>query len=90
MTAAVREAPAPVKAGGRARNPWVGFLLRRLAGLAGVLVALVAVTFLMVQLIPGDPARALAGTDATGAQVGRFRHELGLDRSLPAQIASYV
>ncbi|GAA2154924.1 ABC transporter permease [Actinomadura napierensis] len=94
MTAAVQEAPAPApppgKAGGRVRNPWIGFLARRLAGLAGVLVTLVVVTFLMVQLIPGDPARALAGTDATGAQVARFRHELGLDRSLPAQFGSYV
>ncbi|MFC4914103.1 ABC transporter permease [Actinomadura gamaensis] len=76
--------------GRRGANPWLVFFARRLAGMAGVLVTLVVATFVMVQLIPGDPARALAGTDATGAQVEQFRHQLGLDRSLPSQFWSYV
>ncbi|MGI5167125.1 ABC transporter permease [Spirillospora sp. CA-253888] len=77
-------------AGGRGLHPWAGFLLRRLAGLVVALAALVVVTFLMMQLIPGDPARALAGDTATGAQVEQLRHELGLDRSLGSQFTSYV
>ncbi|MFD0899484.1 ABC transporter permease [Actinomadura sediminis] len=83
--------PAP-EAGrrGPAVNPWLGFAARRLVGIAGVLATLVGATFLMVQLIPGDPARALAGTGATGAEVERIRHELGLDRSIPEQFVSYV
>ncbi|GGU94895.1 peptide ABC transporter permease [Actinomadura cremea] len=75
---------------GPAVHPWLGFAARRLAGVAGVLVTLVAATFLMVQLIPGDPARALAGTGATGEQVEQIRHDLGLDQSVPEQFVSYV
>ncbi|GAA1595407.1 ABC transporter permease [Actinomadura kijaniata] len=75
---------------GRSAHPWTRFLLRRLGGLAAAPATLVVVTFLMVQLIPGDPARALAGETATGAQVEQLRRELGLDRSLPAQFGSYV
>ncbi|NRQ37026.1 ABC transporter permease [Nonomuraea sp. NN258] len=85
-------ARAPGAAGGQPpwRRPWPRFLLRRLGGLAGVLVTLVVVTFLMVQLIPGDPARARAGADATPQQVELLRHELGLDRPLPERFASYT
>ncbi|GIH79857.1 peptide ABC transporter permease [Planobispora longispora] len=76
-----------VRGGG---HPWAGFLLRRLGGLLAVLVTLVVVTFLIVQLIPGDPARALAGPDATPQQIEQLRHEIGLDRPLPEQFASYA
>ncbi len=46
--------------------------------------------FLMVHLIPGDPAALIAGTDATRADVENVRQSLGLDRPLPAQYASFV
>ncbi|WP_454854929.1 hypothetical protein [Promicromonospora soli] len=48
---------------------WRRFLLRRAGGLAVNLVLLLLVTFLIVQLIPGDPAVAIAGESATLAQV---------------------
>ncbi|MBC9713209.1 ABC transporter permease [Streptomyces sp. TRM66268-LWL] len=75
--------PAPL-------GPWGAFLVRRVAGLAAVAVTLVVGTFLMVQLIPGDPARVVAGGDATPADVERVRHELGLDRPLFTQFADYA
>ncbi|MFE2050944.1 ABC transporter permease [Streptomyces sp. NPDC059459] len=71
-------------------GPWGTFLVRRLAGLTVVAVTLVAGTFLMVQLIPGDPARVVAGADATPADVERARHELGLDRPLVVQFGTYA
>ncbi|MFF9813539.1 ABC transporter permease [Streptomyces sp. NPDC014006] len=71
-------------------GPWGTFLVRRLAGLAAVAVTLVVGTFLMVQLIPGDPARVVAGADAAPADVERARHELGLDRPLFTQFGTYV
>lgn len=71
-------------------GPWGTFLVRRLAGLTAVAVTLVAGTFLMVQLIPGDPARAVAGAEATPADVERARHELGLDQPLLTRFGTYT
>ncbi|WP_433759492.1 ABC transporter permease [Nocardia sp. CA-135398] len=71
-------------------GPWTGFLLRRAGGLAAVAATLVVVTFAMIQLIPGDPAEALAGQNATPADIARIRHELGLDRPLAVQFTDYL
>ncbi|MFI6421907.1 ABC transporter permease [Streptomyces sp. NPDC050842] len=73
-----------------ALGPWGSFLFRRLVGLAAVAITLVVGTFLMVQLIPGDPARVVAGADATPADVERTRHELGLDQPLSTQFGTYA
>lgn len=84
MTFAARPRPA------RRMSPWPVFLLRRLAGLAAVFVLLLVLSFLIVQLIPGDPAAAVAGSDATTAEIEAVRHQLGLDRPFVAQFADYV
>ncbi|MDI2132101.1 ABC transporter permease [Yinghuangia seranimata] len=70
--------------------PWLGFAARRLGGVLLVLTALVVITFAIVQLMPGDPARVAAGANATPDQITRMRHDLGLDRSVPAQFVDYV
>ncbi|RSS56743.1 ABC transporter permease [Streptomyces sp. WAC01280] len=82
----------PAAGAGRATTlgPWGTFLVRRLVGLVAVAVTLVVGTFLMVQLIPGDPARVVAGADATPADVELARHELGLDRTLLSQFGTYA
>lgn len=69
---------------------WRRFLLRRAVGLVTNLALLVLVTFLIVQLIPGDPATAIAGDTATLAQVELVRHQLGLDQPIPVQLWHYV
>ncbi len=51
---------------------------------------LVIVTFLIVQLIPGDPAVAIAGENATLAQVEMVRTQLGLDEPVLVQFATYL
>lgn len=68
---------------------WLRFGGRRLANALVVLVTLIVVTFLMVRLIPGDPAARIAGPDARPDYVEQLRIELGLDRPLPAQFLSY-
>lgn len=60
------------------------------AEVAGVLAGLLVATFLLVHLVPGDPARRVAGIEASGEQVEALRRELGLDRPLVVQFASYV
>lgn len=72
------------------RSPWPRFLLGRLAGLAAVLAMLVVGTFLIVQLIPGDPAQVIAGPEASQAQIEQIRHEQGLDQPLLVQFGDYV
>ncbi|MDV6277779.1 ABC transporter permease [Rhodococcus erythropolis] len=69
---------------------WLRFVARRLAGVAAVLMVLVVLTFGMIQLIPGDPARAVAGQDASPAQIAEIRRQLGLDQSLFARFGDYV
>jgi ABC-type dipeptide/oligopeptide/nickel transport system permease component len=60
--------------------------------LAGVPVLFLVVTavFFAFQLIPGDPARAFLGPEATPDVVERVRRELGLDRPIVVQYASYL
>ncbi|MFE0804677.1 ABC transporter permease [Streptomyces sp. NPDC058812] len=87
---ALAPAPETEKEKGAAARPWAVFLLRRLTGLFAVLATLVLVTFLLVQLVPGDPARAVAGTDAGPQEIAVLRHEMGLDQSLPSQFAAYL
>lgn len=61
-------------------------LLRSVAVIAGV----VALTFLLLHLAPGDPVRRLLGPAATPEQLEAGRRTLGLDRPLPEQFARWV
>jgi len=62
---------------------------RALAGTA-VVAGVVALTFFLLQLAPGDPVERLLGPAATTEQVALQRHALGLDRPLPAQFAAWL
>jgi peptide/nickel transport system permease protein len=46
--------------------------------------------FLMMQLVPGDPASAMLGTDATPEMLAQVRHQMGLDRPLAVQYLSWL
>jgi len=61
-------------------------LLLSLITLFGVSVLI----FLMLRVLPGDPARVLAGLDASAEQVDRLRAELGLDQPLLSQYWSFI
>lgn len=64
--------------------------VQKLARLVGVLFAISVLTFLMTQLLPGDPARQLLGPGGSAADIARVRHELRLDQALPAQYAHWL
>jgi peptide/nickel transport system permease protein len=67
------------------------FILKRLVGLAPVIVAAVVVTFAALRALPGDPvAVMLSDHSADAAMAARLRAEYGLDRSLPEQFLRYV
>jgi ABC-type dipeptide/oligopeptide/nickel transport system permease component len=63
--------------------------LRRLLIVVPVLWAVVTLVFFLIHIVPGDPARNLAGDNATEQQVQAIRAELGLDKPLTTQYASY-
>ena len=67
------------------------YLARRLAGSIVLLVVVVAVTFLMIRLAPGDTAVTLAGSGGGDpAYLASLRERLGLNRSVPDQLLSYI
>ena len=67
-----------------------GFLLRRLAGLAVTLLAASVVVFVVLAVLPGDPAALILGTAARPDTLAALRHQMGLDRPLWLQYASWV
>ena len=54
------------------------------------LMLVVLIVFLFVHILPGDPARLVAGTDADEATIALIREDLGLDLPLPQQFLRYV
>ncbi|PZE23562.1 ABC transporter permease [Curtobacterium sp. MCBD17_028] len=67
------------------------FLGRRVLVAIPVLFGVVVLVFLILRLIPGDPAQiVLMGTNASPARVAQVRHQMGLDRSWIAQFGIYV
>ncbi len=75
---------------GRPVSPGTRLLLRRLLSLGIVLGSLLVASFLIVRLIPGDPARTIAGIDATQDEVERVRRALGLDQPALVQFVRYA
>jgi peptide/nickel transport system permease protein len=69
----------------------LAFIVRRLATVLVLLVAVAAVTFVIFSVLPAtDPAVLRAGKQATPESIERVRAELGLDRSKPAQFVDYL
>lgn len=66
------------------------YLLRRLAFLVPVALLVSFVTFLLVHLVPGDPARVLLGEEATPQTVAALRQQLGLNQPLMTQYGIWL
>jgi peptide/nickel transport system permease protein len=66
------------------------YVIRRLFALIFVLFGVSVLTFTIAHLQPSDPARFVAGDQATDEQVGQIRARLGLDRPLPEQYFRYM
>ncbi|WP_211444390.1 glutathione ABC transporter permease GsiC [Collimonas humicola] len=65
------------------------YVLKRLTGLIPTLLIVAVMVFLFVHLLPGDPARLVAGPEADSQTVELIRKDLGLDRPLPEQFVNY-
>ena len=66
------------------------YLLRRLAFLVPVALLVSFVTFMLIHLVPGDPARVLLGEEATPQTVAALRLKLGLDQPLMTQYGLWL
>lgn len=56
-----------------------GYLLRRAASLLAALIVASLVVFVVLQILPGDPALVILGPDARPDTLAALRHQLGLD-----------
>jgi peptide/nickel transport system permease protein len=66
------------------------FILRRIVQIIPVLLGVTLVVFLIMQMVPGDPALLIAGEGASDEKIASIRAELGLDRSILVQYVDYV
>jgi len=65
------------------------FIVRRGLGMILSTLLVITITFIFMQLIPGDPASVLLGPNATPEQIQNLRETWGLDQPFPVQFARY-
>ncbi|MFD0168268.1 ABC transporter permease [Streptomyces decoyicus] len=68
----------------------IRFLAKRLAQALVVLLLVSVIVFVLLHLLPGGPARAILGVQATPESLAHFNHQQGYDRSLPEQYVRYL
>lgn len=68
----------------------LGYISKRLFHLALIMFGVSVVVFLMLRMIPGDPAQLLLGEFASPEELARLRDQLGLNQSLFTQFWIYL
>ncbi|EAT7305686.1 glutathione ABC transporter permease GsiC [Salmonella enterica] len=68
----------------------LNYVLKRLLGLIPTLLIVAVLVFLFVHLLPGDPARLIAGPEADAQVIALVRQQLGLDQPLHVQFWNYI
>lgn len=66
------------------------FIVKKISGLIIALLIVSILAFLAFEVIPGDPARSILGTEATEGKVKALREEMGLNRPLPERYGQWV
>lgn len=66
------------------------YIFKRLLLLIPTLLGVVTIVFLMVRIIPGDPAEVIGGVMASQEDVERIRIQLGLDKPIHVQYAVFI
>lgn len=67
----------------------IRFIIRRLLLVIPALFGLMALTFILIQIVPGDPAAEIAGETATPEQIAEIRQKYGFDRPVLVQFWYY-
>jgi peptide/nickel transport system permease protein len=66
------------------------YVSRRLLALVPIALGVTVLVFLLIHLIPGDPARTILGNQATPERIALLHQEWGLDRPLPVQYGKFL
>lgn len=66
------------------------YVIRRLLAAVPTLLAVLSLVFVIVRIVPGDPAIAILGDQATPAAVAALDHKLGVDKPLWQQYVDFV
>jgi ABC-type dipeptide/oligopeptide/nickel transport system permease component len=68
----------------------VGIIIRRLVASVLVVLGVLTIIFIVVRIVPGDPAQLILGAGATQAQIDELRKNLGLDQPLIVQYLQFM
>ena len=68
----------------------LNYVCKRLLGLIPTLLIVAVLVFLFVHMLPGDPARLIAGPEADATVIELVRKQLGLDQPLYRQFLRYI
>ncbi|HEB1254606.1 TPA: glutathione ABC transporter permease GsiC [Escherichia albertii] len=68
----------------------LNYVIKRLLGLIPTLFIVSVLVFLFVHMLPGDPARLIAGPEADAQVIGLVRQQLGLDQPMYIQFWHYI
>lgn len=66
------------------------YLARRALGIIPVLIGVSILVFLILHMVPGDPATVVAGPGAAGEDIERLRQEMGLDLPVWTQYGKWI
>jgi peptide/nickel transport system permease protein len=68
----------------------IRFIIIRLIQTILILFIITLITFALIQIVPGDPALTILGTNATPEQVNKLKHEMWLDRPIIIQYGHWL
>ncbi len=66
------------------------YILRRLLAAIPVFLGVVVVVFILTTIVPGDPARIMAGQAGKPEDIAKIRKDMGLDDPIPVQMINFV
>jgi peptide/nickel transport system permease protein len=68
----------------------LAYVVRRLGAMLVAMLIVASLVFVIVCIVPGDPAAVMLGDQATPQGVGELRAAMGLDRPLAVQFVIYL
>lgn len=66
------------------------YLIKRTFLSIGIIIAISMITFLILNIIPGDPVALMLGDMASPETIEKLREQMGLDRPLPEQYVNWI